>query len=165
MFVYSFKASSVKIICALALCAVALVAAIILLPEAGSSLNVNKIEGMEKLESINVKKEKGRIEYLSALGYTVDEQSVTPKSEKLAESLDAVTEKYNELQRFQGFDLTRYCGKTLDSYTYRVCALPDGTNVDSKMCLATLVVHKGRVVAADLCYPETGEIAPLVKPI
>ena len=163
MFVYSFKASSLKAILAVSLCVLAVAAAIILLPEAGSSLNVNKIEGMKELSRINAGREKGRLEYFEALGYKVNEKAVSSNSEKLPKTLDAVTEKYNELQRSQGFDLSSYCGKKLDSYTYEVIAFPDGELADKTKCLATLIVYKGKVVGADLSFPEAEGVSGLVE--
>ena len=165
VFVYSFKASRVKAFFTLCLCVAAVVAAIILLPDAGSSLNVNKIEGMKKLGNINADKAKGRLEYFSALGYKVEEEPVSKDSEKLPETLDAVTEKYNGLQRGQGFDLTRYCGKKLESYTYEVVSFPDGKSADEGTCFATLIVYKGKVVGADVTFPKTGRVSPLIEMI
>lgn len=163
MFVYSFKASSVKVIFTVCVCVIAIVAAIILLPDAGSSLNVNKIEGMKELDAINAGKEKGRLEYLSCLGYKVNETPVSSSREKLPKTLDAVTERYNGLQRSQGFDLTRYCGRKLDSYTYEVVSFPDGRTAKADSCFATLIVYKGKVVGADVSSPETSEVFPLIE--
>ena len=162
MFVFSFKASTAKLIAMLCICVAALAAVIMVLPEAGSSLNVNKSELSGRLSEINVKSEKGRLSFLSTLGYSVDETAVEKTSERLPEVFDAVTEKYNELQRMQGFDLTRFRGKKLESYTYRVLSLPGKTDVSETNCLATLIVHKGKVVASDICYPDEGGVAPLV---
>ena len=162
MFVFSFKASSAKLIAALCVCAVCLAAVIMILPEAGSSLNVNKSEISGVLSKIDVKNEKGRLEFLSTLGYTVEEKSCKKTSEKLPEVFDVATEKYNELQRMQGFDLSPLKGKKLESYTYKVASLPGKTDVSARNCLATLIVRKGRVVAADVTFPDEGAVAPLV---
>ena len=162
MFVFSFKASSAKLIAALCVCALCLVAVIMVLPEAGSSLNVNKSEISGTLSKINVKNERGRLEFLSTLGYSVDENS-NKTSEKLPEVFDAVTEKYNEIQRMQGFDLSGYKGKKLESFTYKVLSLPGNVDVKDRNCLATLITFKGRVVAADISFPDEGGVAPLVS--
>ena len=48
MFVCSFKASTVKIICAAFLCIAASVFVIALMPDAGSAMNVNKMGAEQK---------------------------------------------------------------------------------------------------------------------
>lgn len=165
MFVVSFKASSAKLLGVISVCLVAVIAAIALLPMAGSSLNVNKIEGTRELSKINASKESGRQEYFEALGFEVKEEPVSNGTEKLAKVMDAVTEKYNSLQRMQGFDLSGYCGKSLKGYTYEVMSFPDNTKAGGNRYLATLIVYKNKVVAADICCEETGEVMPLITQI
>ncbi|MBQ8759731.1 MAG: DUF4830 domain-containing protein, partial [Clostridia bacterium] len=144
-------------------CLVAVVAVISLLPQTGAYLNVNKLDISKTLSSIDVKKEDGRQEYLSTLGYTATEEPVSKTSEKIPEVFDATTEKYNELQRVQGFDLERYGGKKVTGYTYEISSLPDGTKLSDDKYLATLIVYKNKVVAADLCCPGRQEYYPLVR--
>ena len=162
MFVLSFKASSVKIIGIICLCLVAAIALISFLPQTGAYLNVNKLDISKTLSKIDVKKEQGRLDYFTALGYSVDDENTVKTTEKIPEVFDAVTEKYNDLQRAQGFDLKRLGGKNVTGYTYRVSSLPDGSDVSDRGYLATLVVYKNRVVAADLCCPERQAYYPLV---
>lgn len=163
MFIFSFKASKVKLFCLLGVCALVIVAILSFLPNVGSSLNVNKIDVSADLNKIDVKSEKGRMEYLASLGYTVKSENVSEKSEKLPKVFDAVTEKYNSLQRTQGFDLAKYSGKTLKGYTYEVTSLPDSTKLSDDKYLATLIVYKNKVVGADLCCPERGKCYPLIS--
>lgn len=162
MFVLSFKASSVKVIGIICLCLIAAVMLISFLPQTGAYLNVNKLDISKTLSDINVKKEQGRLDYFSALGYSVDKENSVQTSEKIPEVFDSVTEKYNELQRVQGFDLKRLGGKNVTGYTYNVSALPDGSDVSGLGYLATLIVYKNKVVAADLCCPERDVYYPLV---
>lgn len=163
MFVFSFKASSVKIIGLVCLCLVAALAIISLLPQTGAYLNVNKLDISKTLSSIDVKKEDGRQEYLSALGFSVSGENVSETTEKIPDVFDATTEKYNELQRMQGFDLERFGGKKVTGYTYEVTSLPDGTKLSDDKYLATLIVHKNKVIAADLCCVARQEYYPLVR--
>ncbi len=163
MFVFSFKASSFKIICVLCACVIAVSVAVTLMPDVGSSLNVNKIEAVKELEKISVKNDKGRIEYLSALGYGVEKEPVSTSSEMLPKVFDAVMERYNDLQRLQGFDLSKCSGKKVTGYTYKVITFPDGTSPSDGAYYATLICYKNKVVAADLCCVEKGLYSPLVK--
>ncbi len=164
MFVFSFKASSVRLICIICVCIIAAVGVISFLPSRGAYLNVNKIETSKELSAIDVKKESGRIEYLSALGYEVSDSGVEKITEKIPEVFDASYESYNDLQRSQGFDLKRLCGKKVTGYTYELSSLPDGKDTGGTKYLATIIVYKNKVVAADVCCPENGSIYPLIKP-
>lgn len=163
MFVFSFKASKIKLIGIVFIC-IALAALIIaFLPDAGSSMNVNKIDSSERLLKIDAGKEKGRMEYFAELGYSVKKDPVSKTSEKLAKKFDAVMERYNDLQRSQGYDLEKYKGKSVTGYTYEVLSLPDKTRMGDEKYFATIIVHNDKVVAADLCCPETNEYYPLVR--
>jgi len=163
MFVFSFKASSIKIMCVLCACLIIGAAVIALMPEAGYAVNVNKLVVQDTLEKISVKSEKGRLEYIKALGFGVDEKSVSVKSSTVPDVFDAATEQYNALQKMQGFDLEKYKGKKVNSYTYEVSSFPDGTKTGSADFLVTLVIYKNKVVAADLCSMETGEVSAAVR--
>ena len=61
-----------------------------------------------------------RIEYLSGLGYAVDETAVSVKEIVIPESFSDVYNEYNRLQQTAGFDLTRYKGDSACVYTYRL---------------------------------------------
>ena len=164
MFVYSFKASSVKFIGVFVLCLLAATAAIIAMPGAGSLLNVNKFDGSAELMKIDASGENGRIEFIETLGYTVNDTNVSKQTSVIPKEFDIALEKYNNLQRSQGFDLTKYTGKKLTGYTYEVSSFPDGsTNADNY--LATVIVYGNKVVGADLCCVEKGDVLPLVKMI
>lgn len=163
MFVFSFKASSVKILCALCLCIAAGAFVISLMPEAGYAVNVNKTEVSSELDKINVKSKDGRSDYLEALGFGVDNKNESKVSTTVPETFDAATEQYNNMQKMQGFDLEKYKGKKVDSYTYGVTSFPDGTKIGDRKYLVTLIVHNGKVIAADMCCEETGEVMGVIK--
>lgn len=163
VFVYSFRASSFRLVCTLCACLIVAAAVIAFMPDTGSALNVNKILETKELSKIDVKNESGRMAYLTALGFEVKEEPVSKAQETVPKVFDAVTERYNGLQRLQGFDLAKYAGKKVTGYTYRITALPDGTKIGENPYYATLVVYKNKVVAADICCPSRGEYTPLVK--
>ena len=53
---------------------------------------------------------------------------------------------YNEIQKTQGLDLSRYRKKKVTRYTYEVTNYPDYAGT----VYANLIVYRGRIVAADL---------------
>ena len=79
----------------------------------------------------------------------------------VGETLEEPYLSYNDLQRSQGFDLTRYCGQTLSRYTYVVTNYPDA----SLPCQADLYVCDGALAAGDIvCTGENGFMAGLAFP-
>ena len=162
MFVFSFKASSVKIMCVLCACLIVGALVIALMPEAGYAVNVNKVSAHSDLSKISVKNDSGRIQYLESLGFSIRDGSCVTSSALIPKTFDAATEQYNKLQKQQGFDLEKYKDKKVTSYTYQVTTLPDGTSVDDKNVLATLIIYKNKVIAADICCEQTGTVSGII---
>lgn len=165
MFVYSFKASSVKMVAVVCLCVLVAAGIIALMPNAGYALNVNKFDSSKALSKINVKTSDGRLEYLSHLGYSVNAESEKVNTLILPEKLGSVELKYNNLQKSQGFDLSKYCGKELYGYSYTVSSFPDGKERNDAVYTATLICYKNKVVGADITSSDNGTVLPLVKMI
>ncbi len=96
-------------------------------------------------EPEKVNTEDRREEYLSSLGWQVETPALSVEKVLIPKSFSDVFLKYNELQQSQGFDLSRYAGKEVELYTYRV------TNHESKdTVLAELYVYKGEVIGGDI---------------
>ena len=92
-----------------------------------------------------VKSEKARVAYLASCGWTVESPAMKEETVLIPKSFSPVFEEYNELQKQQGFDLSRYCGKEVNLYTYKVQDSKVGENV-----LASLYVYNGSVVGGDV---------------
>ena len=93
-----------------------------------------------------VKTNEQRIAYLNALGWEVSEQPIEQQEITVPEVLNGVYLEYNELQKAQGFDLSKYCGKRVTRYTYQVSNYPDGTDT----VVADLLVYKNKVIGGDV---------------
>ena len=66
---------------------------------------------------------------------------------------DEVYEKYNAIQKEQGFDLTKYQGKRVKRWTYAIKNYP-GYAADSGCIHANLLVYEGQVIGGDVCSVE-----------
>lgn len=86
-----------------------------------------------------------RVDYLNSLGYKTD-SSESQKQILIPSRFNDVYKKYNEIQKQQGYDLTKYKGKQAVMYTYNITNYKDNDNV-----VANLIVLKGELVGADLC--------------
>ena len=99
-------------------------------------------------------------DFLSECGISVT-GDCTKKTVTVPSEFGAVYEKYNELQKQQGFDLSRYRSREAEVYTYSVAAV-DGEHTDYTE--AHVMVCDGIVIAADLSSPAlSGGMAGVVN--
>ena len=151
MFIVTAKFSRRRVLAAVAV--LFLVLALTVLPRA--------CRKADEAPSIPAETNEQRVAYLVSLGWKVNEQPIETLSVTLGDTLEEPYESYNALQREQGFDLSRCCGKTLLRYTYVVMNYPGA----SLPCQADLYVCDGVVAAGDIvCTGENGFMAPLAFP-
>lgn len=154
MFVYSVRASSVRFFVAVMLLLTLL---IVFVSVGGAEAVTAGAEATYRFDGI---REAGdRIEFLSQFGIEVKEAAVEEEVFTMPEDFDRVLRGYNEVQKAQGLDLKGYVGKKLTRYTYEVTnASCEGT------VYATVLVHRRRVVAADVSSADpTGFVMPLTE--
>lgn len=98
-------------------------------------------------QSVDVKTNEGRVAFLQSFGWEVAEEPVQTQEVRVPAEGNEVFERYNELQRSQGYDLTQYAGKTLHRYVYSITNYPGGEGA----YYATVLVYKNEVVGGDVC--------------
>ena len=153
MFICSIRASTVKFF-AFVLVAVALVIGVV---GFGADAAVSaSASGDVNLSGIKTKED--RVAFMTSLGIQVadGEQSqvfVIPKS------FDRVILGYNEIQKKQGLDVTKYTRKKITRYTYEV------TNFDSEgKVYANLFIYRNRIIACDVSSLDgDGFVYPMTK--
>ena len=89
-----------------------------------------------------------RVEYLTALGWQVEEQPMETQSIQIPRQMTETYAAYERLQSEQGFDLTAYGGLTATRYTYRILNYPGAGSDDS--IVADLVIYRNEVIAGDV---------------
>ena len=150
MLVYTAKLTKTK----MALFAGAVLLLLIAVIAAVTSLDDRKTEdalGAAAPASFrNIRTNEDRIRFLEAWGWKVEAEPAESREVMIPAEFDDVYARYNELQQAQGLDLTKYAGKTVQRYTYRVTNYPGQT----ENVLANLLVCKNRVVGADICSAE-----------
>lgn len=90
--------------------------------------------------------------WLSAQGWEVDPQPTGQMEVVVPAKFDQLYESYNDIQKAQGFDISRYKGETVTKYTFLVKNYPQ----EPEGVAANLLVYQGRLIAADLCSLELG---------
>lgn len=90
-----------------------------------------------------------RVSFLNSYGYIVEPD---PEREEITvpAEFNAAFEKYNELQKEQGFDLAPYAGKEVTRYTYRILNYPDCPD----NIFINLLFDDHRLIAADITYND-----------
>lgn len=155
MFVFSFKASKFRVLFAVVLCALIAFTAIVLLPETEHSVTVNGVQFDRKIRFDGIKSTDDLAAFAENLGYAVDASPVESVNVKLPSKFDAVLEKYNDIQKSQGFNLAKYKNKEVVRHTFRVTALPMSKRCLRRMCCLPLSYIKIRSSAAICFSPAT----------
>ena len=143
VFIYTFKASSIKFFAVVLLSVTVLVGLITVLPEYGSAGDVAVVA----INYGDVKTAEDRLNFIKQFGYEVSEEPLDSSEILIPEKFDSVYEKYNELQRAQGLNLKKFQGKNVTKYTFQI---NNYANYDGKVYF-TLLVSKDKVIAGDIC--------------
>ncbi len=152
MFIYSLRANTLKFFGVVGVAVVALVALIAFIPgydpvvvSAGETMEVQEIR------FDNVKTAEDVIAFLGQFGWQVDAKPLEEAEVTIPEEFDKVFTGYNELQKKQGLDLSKYKRKKLMRYTFSI------TNYDgyNGTVYANVLVKGKRVVGGDICSADT----------
>ena len=155
MFIYSCRASTLKFFGVIALTLALLITAVAvgqsgaLMASAEARINFSGIE--TNLD---------RVEFISQFGIKVSEEAKESVEFTLPRELDAVLSEYNELQKSQGLDISKYTNKKLTRYTYSAQSYGDYTGE----VFVNLTLYKNTVVACDVSSADpSGFVEPLVR--
>ena len=152
MFVYSVRSGSLKLF-GLIILTMTLVGILIFFG-ADNSVSASA-DGVVRFEG--VKTEEDRIAFIESFGLKVDKESREASSFPMPEDFDRVIAGYNEIQKKQGLDLSKYAKKKVTRYTYKV----ENYDYDGEV-YATLFIYRSRVVACDLSSADPeGFVLPL----
>ena len=149
MFVFTCKASTIKILSLLSLLTVAVVLVVALLPTSAPDVihTAYLTPAMQQVKAQNVQ---SCPEFLSAFGWTVEAEPYDVAEVTIPAEFDRIFTAYNNIQLRQGMDLSRYKQKTVSRYTYRVTNYPDYDGT----VYANLFVYRDKIIAGDVCTAD-----------
>lgn len=154
MMVMTAKVDKRKIAIALAAVAVVAVALFLLLRGAGDG-------GTQTTAAVSMSSNDGRVQFLTDMGWEVAASPVESTQVRIPSASSEVYDRYNDLQKSQGYDLSQYAGKTVMRYVYDVKNYPGAT----EPVYATLLVYKNQVIGGDVTdTAATGVIRGLRTP-
>lgn len=153
MFVYSIRSSTVKFFGVLLVAVLAIIGIVI----AGDGGVVSASSTVTGIDYSGIKSAEERIAFIEQFGIEVDKASESEEGFKMPDNFDRVILGYNELQKKQGLDLSKYAKKRVTRYTYRVI----NYNSDGDV-YANLFIYRGRIVACDVSSADPeGFVIPL----
>ena len=87
-----------------------------------------------------------RVQFLKSFGWDVTTSPTETGQVNIPEETSQVFERYNKLQKSQGYDLSRYAGKKVMRYVYKINNFPGAT----EPVYATLLVYKNQIIGGDV---------------
>ena len=87
-----------------------------------------------------------RVKFLNSFGWDVASAPVESSQVRIPEKTTEVFDRYNQLQKSQGYDLSKLSGKNAMRYVYKVSNYP-GTQ---EPVYATLLVYKNKIIGGDV---------------
>ena len=88
----------------------------------------------------------GRVKFLTDFGWDVTTSPTESGRVRIPEEAGEVFDRYNALQKGQGYDLSKYAGKTVMRYVYRINNYPGAT----EPVYATVLVYKNQIIGGDV---------------
>ena len=154
MFICSVRASTLKFFILIG----ATLALLIALLTIGDTDSVYASVGELKVDYGGMKNNEQRVAFIEGLGVKVKDEPVSEKSFSAPESFDRVVAGYNEIQKAQGLDLSKYAGKRVTHYAYLV----ENFDYDGEVYV-NLIVYKNRIIGCDVSSLDRGGfVLPLV---
>ena len=87
-----------------------------------------------------------RVQFLKSFGWEVTTSPKESSQVKIPKESSEVFDRYNALQKSQGYDLSEYAGKKVMRYVYQVNNYPGAT----QPVYATVLVHKNNIIGGDI---------------
>ena len=148
MFVYSLRASTLKFFAVVCVALTALITMITFIPGYDTGELGYITTGQEKkINYDKIKTNEDRVNFLSQFGWQVKSEPVDTAEITIPAEFDKIFTGYNEIQKRQGLDLSRYKNKTVMRYTYEVT---NYSGADGKV-YANVIVYRNKVIGGDVC--------------
>ncbi len=161
MFVCTVRANTLKFFGIIAASLAVLCAAVLAVPEYVPASTKAVAVASENIRYTKVKTKDDAVRFLAQFGWEVEAEPLEEMKIRIPQEFDKVMKSYNELQRSQGLDLSRYRGKEVTRYTFAVTNYPDYKGT----VMANVILWRNRVIGGDLCSSDvTGFIHGFEKP-
>jgi hypothetical protein len=147
MFIYSIRASTVRFFACILIC----LGVLVLLLTLGSAETVYASADGRQINYGGMKTNEDRVMFIESFGIKVKGEPISEETFTMPDNFDRVIQGYNQIQKMQGLDLTKYERKRVTHYTYEVI----NYDTDAKVYV-NLLVYRNRIVAADISSMDNG---------
>lgn len=150
MFIYSLRAGTIKLVGVVCVALTVLITLIAFVPTYAVSSPASAEAKEASYSYDKVKTPEDAAEFLSQFGWEVNTTPVETKTVTIPAEFDKVFAAYNEIQKEQGLNLSKYKNKEVTRYTFSVTNYPkyEGT------VYANVLVYRNRVIAGDICSAD-----------
>ena len=156
MFVYSVRASTIKFFLVIVL-TLSLLIGVLVLSDAGE---ISVSAASQTVDFDGIKTNEQRVKFIESFGISVSDEPREQVSFSVPENFDTIISGYNEIQKLQGLDLTRYKNKKVTRYTYNVEKYEE---YDGEV-VVNIIVYRGNVIGCDVSSLSPGGfVKPLVN--
>ena len=153
MFIYSIRAGTLKLFGFIAL-ALVLTLGVVLFGTEGATVAAGTSGG---IDYSGIKTNEDRVRFIESFGVNVADTPIEEEAFAIPENFDRIILGYNELQKKQGLDLSKYAKKRVTRYTYRV----ENYDWDGEVYV-NLFIWRSRIVGCDISSADPeGFVAPL----
>lgn len=152
MFVYSLRASTLKFFAVVCVALTTLITLIVFIPGYNGEDFINNIStsGEVEINYDKIKTNEDRIAFLRQFGWEVTPEPKEVREVTIPEEFDKVFTGYNEIQKQQGLDLSKYKRKKVQRYTYEITNYEDEEGV----VYVNILVYRNRVIGGDVCTAD-----------
>ena len=102
--------------------------------------------------SATVSDNDSRINFLKSFGWEVTTSPMESGQVRIPTETTEVFDRYNQLQQAQNYDLTKFAGKKVMRYVYKVTNYPGATDP----VFATVLVYKNQIIGGDITTTAAG---------
>ena len=152
MFIYSVRVGTLKFFGVLCVALVCLITLVSFIPNDDSNVTDTSVtsESTQTIKYDKIKSEGDVAEFLKQFGWTVSEKPVEVKEVTIPAEFDRIFTSYNEIQKQQGLDLSKYKRKNVMRYTFELTNYGD---YEGKV-YANILVYRNRVIGGDVCSAD-----------
>lgn len=151
MFIYSLRASTIKLVGVICVALTVLITLIAFVPTyAVSSQTSANADAETSYHYDKVKDTNDVVEFLSQFGWEVNPEPIEVKAVTIPSEFDKVFSAYNEIQKAQGLNLSKFKGKDVTRYTLCVTNYPEYEGT----VWANVLVYRNRVIGGDICSAD-----------
>ena len=129
---------------------VSLLALILFIPSSTKATTQEIAAMNENISFDNVKTSSDARKFLAQYGWEVEIDAIEECEITIPSEFDKVMTQYNETQKQQGLDLTKYKRKSATRYTFVVTNYPEYSGT----VYANVITYRGKVIGGDICTAD-----------